>query len=62
MKTVIIAVVAVAVIIGSNVWAAGKDKERIQANEQYAQCVKDQYGMSPTQWYAQFNEFPVCGQ
>lgn len=61
MTNVVYVVLGLMVVVAVNVWAAGMDKERSNAADNYKQCVVREYGMTPTQWYEQHNQYPLCG-
>lgn len=50
------------IVIGAAffMWTSNLDAERNAAYEDYQQCVKKEYGVSPTRWYAEHGEYPEC--
>ena len=61
MNTFILVAGGLAIIIGVNVLADGRDAQINQAALAYEQCVQREYGMTPIQWYEQNQKYPLCG-
>jgi hypothetical protein len=55
--TVIIIIIALAVFIE---WTSKRDEKIMIAADKYEECVREEYGMSPSKWYAEHGEYPTC--
>lgn len=61
MQPILFIAGAIVFVIGVNVWAADKDMEINASAASYESCVKQQYNMTPQQWYEQHGQYPLCG-
>lgn len=41
-------------------WINYRDNELNEKAEKYEQCVKNEYGVSPSFWYQENGEYPEC--
>jgi hypothetical protein len=60
MKNFIIAVIALAAIVGFFKWTTWHDEQISIAAEKYAACVRAEYGVEPYTWYVEHGEYPTC--
>jgi len=64
MKTtteVIVGLIVVATIITFFLALSDKRDEKImKAADLYEECVRQEYGVSPSYWYQEHGEYPTC--
>ena len=61
-KVVAIAVIGVAAMVALTV-VNGNREDAINASAiRYEECVKEEYGMHPVQWYVEHGEYPECSK
>lgn len=41
-------------------WSEKHDEKIQVAADKYEECVRNEYGMSPAQWYAENGKYPEC--
>lgn len=59
-KNIAIVTIIVAGMAGILTWSANRDEKVMQAADAYEKCVQDEYGVSPSNWYAEHGEYPTC--
>lgn len=60
MKPFIISILVLAGIVGILKWSNNHDKKTLEAYQRYEECVQDEYGTTPSRWYAEHGELPSC--
>jgi hypothetical protein len=59
-KQIAIVTIILAGMAGILAWSSDHDRKVMQAADIYEECVRDQYGVSPANWYAEHGEYPTC--
>lgn len=52
--------IAIVAIFGIMAWSSAHNKWIEKAAGQYEDCVKREYGVSPSYWYQEHGEYPTC--
>jgi predicted negative regulator of RcsB-dependent stress response len=55
-------VVGVLAVVAFLQWSAQRDAKIMVAADKYEQCVKAEYGTTPTAWYIEHGKYPECGK
>lgn len=58
IPTVIIIVILMTLLLK---WSINHDKKVMESSERYEDCIMQEYGISPAQWYIENGEYPKCG-
>lgn len=60
MKNIFIGILIIVAFVGFFKWTAHMDEVRNVAYQKYEECVKEQYGTTPSAWYYEHGETPEC--
>ena len=60
IKRIVIVTLILAGMAGILAWSNDHDKKVMQAADIYEDCIKAEYGVSPSNWYAEHGEYPTC--
>lgn len=60
MKIAIYSIIMVIAGIALLVWSGHRDQQVNTAMQAYEKCVQDEYGTTPSHWYAEHGELPPC--
>lgn len=61
MKNILVFMGLFAAIIVFNVWGDIRERDIRSAAVAYERCVQSEYHMTPTAWYEQTGQYPLCG-
>jgi len=61
-KNIIIAIIVLVGIASILGWSSQRDEVIAQQADKYVECVKVEYGTTPSQWYAEHNYYPECNK
>lgn len=51
---------AIALLYGLFQWMQARDEAIAQGAQAYEECVKREFGTTPSAWYNEQGEYPVC--
>jgi len=60
MKITLSIVALIISIIALNVAFSNRDAKIMKAADLYEECVRQEYGVSPSYWYQEHGEYPTC--
>ena len=60
IKNIIILTLVIAGIVAILVWSDNRTDKMMKAADLYEECVKQEYGVSPSYWYQEHGEYPTC--
>jgi len=60
IKNIIIVILIIAGIVAILTWSSKKDDKIMKAADLYEECVRQEYGVSPSYWYQEHGEYPTC--
>lgn len=59
-KSIITLVAIIGVITGILMWSADHDKKVEASAKAYEECVQREFGTTPSAWYNENGQYPVC--
>ena len=62
MRGTITILIIIAAIVGILSLASQHDKAAMASAEKYEKCVEKEYHTTPSEWYNEHGEYPVCGE
>jgi len=60
IKNLIICTIIIAGVVTILAWSDNRDEKMMKAVDLYEECVKQEYGVSPSYWYQEHGEYPTC--
>jgi len=60
IKNIIIVILIIAGIVAILTWSDNRADKIMKAADLYEECVKQEYGVSPSYWYQEHGEYPTC--
>ena len=62
MKNTAILLIIIGAMIGILILSSKHDKAITASAERYEKCVEKEYHTTPSEWYNEHGEYPVCGE
>jgi len=60
IKNLIICTIIIAGVVTILAWSDNRTDKMMKAADLYEECVKQEYGVSPSYWYQEHGEYPTC--
>ena len=60
IKNIIIYTLIIAGLVAILAWTNNRDAKIMKAADLYEECVRQEYGVSPSYWYQEHGEYPTC--
>lgn len=60
LTTLTIILLAIALLYGLVQWMTGRDAAIAAGAQAYEECVAREFGTTPSAWYNDHGEYPVC--